>query len=126
MWKNSWKRRDIDFPNMIKLNLRWLVQACALVLSIASFTRIFNASKSLMGNFSTDQVLPFVLWVLLFLFSFFLLMFTSYLKQRGNFTLRHRLNSFEKLIYILHLEDYQERSGVSNAKAKKRAQGKPS
>jgi hypothetical protein len=107
---------------MIKLNLRWLVQALALILSIASFTRIFNFSKTLVAGFSGDQLLPFLFWLCLFLFSFFLLMFTSYLKQRANFTLRNRVGFFEKLIHALHLESYKEREGVSDAKQHRRTQ----
>ncbi len=107
---------------MIKLNLRWLVQALALLLSIAGFTKIFNASKNLITDFSADRLTAFLLWIFIFLFSFFLLLFTSYLKQRGNFTLRRRLAWFEKLLRILRLENYQERAGVSDARQRKQAQ----
>ena len=111
---------------MIKLNLRWLVQALALILSIASFTRIFNFSKILVANFSSGQLLPFLFWVCLFLFAFFLLMFTSYLKQRANFTLRNRVKLFERLVHALHLENYKERESVSDAKRHKQSQGQAS
>jgi hypothetical protein len=104
---------------MIKLNLRWLIQATALVFSIASFTRSFNLSKTLISSFSSDAALSFLLWVLLFSLSFFVLMLTSYLKQRANFTLRKRMALFEKLIHLLHLENYKEREGVSAGKQSK-------
>ncbi|MGH7492717.1 MAG: hypothetical protein ACREOO_10015 [bacterium] len=107
---------------MIKLNFRWMVQALALILSIASFTKIFNSSKTLLLGFAGEKLLPFLFWAILFLFAFFLLMFTSYLKQRANFTLRNRVGSFEKLIHALHLENYKERDGVSEARQLKRTQ----
>ena len=107
---------------MIKLNLRWLVQALALILSIASFTKIFNSSKTLLADFSADKFFPFLFWAILFLFAFFLLMFTSYLKQRANFTLRNRVRWFEKLIHALHLENYKERESVSDAKRRRHTQ----
>jgi hypothetical protein len=111
---------------MIKLNLRWLVQALALILSIASFTKIFNSSKTLLIDFSSDKFFPFLFWLALFLFGFFLLMFTSYLKQRANFTLRNRIGPFEKLIHALRLENYKERESVSDAKQRKQSQGQAS
>ncbi len=111
---------------MIKLNLRWLIQAAALILGIASFTRVFNCSKALLTNFSSAALIPFLGWMVLFFFSFFLLMFTSYLKQRSNFTLRHRLTLFEKLLRALHLENYKEREGISDARQRKQKQGQAS
>ena len=104
---------------MIKLNLRWLIQAAALLLSIASFTTIFNSSKTLLTDFSPARLLPFLFWAATFVFSFFLLMFTSYLKQRGNFTLRKPIALFEKLLLALHLENYKERQSVSDARQRK-------
>jgi hypothetical protein len=106
---------------MIKLNLRWLVQALALIFSIVCFTIVFDSSKILFKNFSTVALLRVLLWCLLFLLSFFLLMFTSYLKQRANSTLRHPIKSFESLIQLLHLENYRERAGVSDARRRKQA-----
>ena len=111
---------------MIKLNLRWLVQAVALLLSIAGFTRLFDSSKTLLRDFSWEKFVPFLLWALLFLCGFFLLLFTSYLKQRGNFTLRNRIAPFEKMIRLLHLDRYQERDGVSDARQRKQAQERAS
>lgn len=110
---------------MIKLNLRWLIQAAALVLSIASFTKIFNLSKTLPANSSGDGFTSFLAWGLLFLLSFFVLMLTSYLKQRANFTLRKRMALFERLIRALHLENYKERERASVGKQSQRVQEKP-
>lgn len=94
---------------MIKLNLRWFIQALALASSIYCFMTVFNSSKTLFTNFSFSTVLPIMLWAALFCCSFFVLMFTSYLKQRGSHTLRHRISSFETLVRILRLENYEER-----------------
>lgn len=106
---------------MIKLNLRWLIQALSLALSIVCFTIIFDASKALFATPTPGLIISLMSWVLLFCFSFFVLMFTSYLKQRANFTLRRQLPLFERLVRWLHLENYKEREGVSDARLKKRA-----
>lgn len=106
---------------MIKLNLRWLIQALSLALSIVCFTIIFDASKALFEAPSLKLVVSLLGWALLFGFSFFVLMFTSYLKQRANFTLRNQIPLFERLVRGLGLEHYKERESVSDAKQKKRA-----
>jgi ABC-type uncharacterized transport system permease subunit len=80
----------------------------------------------LLAGIAGGKLLPFLFWIALFLFSFFLLMFTSYLKQRANFTLRNRVESFEKLIRALHLENYKERESVSDARQRKQSQGQAS
>jgi len=105
---------------MIKLNLRWLVQALALLVSIACFSILFEASKALFHQPSGKMIAVMVGWFLLFGLSFMLLLFTSYLKQRANFTLRRRLASFERLVRLLHLEGYREREGVSEARQRRR------
>lgn len=94
---------------MIKLNLRWFIQALALAGSIYCFMVVFNSSKMLFAKLSLETALPILLWAALFCFSFFVLMFTSYLKQRGNHTLRNRIAAFEALVRGLHLEGYIER-----------------
>jgi len=103
--------RKSDFPEnfMIKLNLRWFIQALALAGSIYCFTVVFNSSKALFQDFSAATALPVFLWAALFFFCFFVLMFTSYLKQRGNHTLRNRIASFDALVRLLHFENYAER-----------------
>ncbi|NUO79817.1 hypothetical protein HUU05_07050 [candidate division KSB1 bacterium] len=101
---------------MIKLNLRWFIQALALASSIYCFTLGFNSSKALFTNFSAATVLPLLLWTALFFFSFFVLMFTSYLKQRGNHTLRNQIPAFETLVRLLRLADYQEREPAASTK----------
>lgn len=100
---------------MIKLNLRWFIQALALASSIYCFMTVFNSSKALFTNFTGPAVLPVIIWGALFGFSFFVLMFTSYLKQRGNHTLRNRIAAFEALVRGLHLEGYIERERHSQA-----------
>ena len=100
---------------MIKLNLRWFIQALALGGSIYCFMVVFNSSKILFANFSWETALPILLWAALFCCSFFVLMFTSYLKQRGNHTLRNRIASFEALVRWLRLENYKEREPRSSA-----------
>lgn len=106
---------------MIKLNLRWLIQALSLALSIVCFTIIFDASKALFEAPSSKLVVSLLGWALLFCFSFFVLMFTSYLKQRANFTLRNPIPLFERLVRGLGLAHYKERESTSDAKQKKRA-----
>lgn len=105
---------------MIKLNLRWLVQALALLAGIACFSAFFDSSKTLFRQPTGAAIAAVLGWLLLFSFSFLLLLFTSYLKQRANFTLRRRLASFERLVRLLHLEDYREREGVSEARQRRR------
>ncbi len=94
---------------MIKLNLRWFIQALALASSIYCFMTVFNSSKALFTKFSFSAAAPIMLWAALFCCSFFVLMFTSYLKQRGNQTLRNRIAAFEALVRLLRLENYSER-----------------
>ncbi|RIK55531.1 hypothetical protein DCC62_31280 [candidate division KSB1 bacterium] len=109
------------FKHMIKLNLRWLIQAFSLALSIVCFTIIFDASKALFETPTLKLVISLLGWALLFCFGFFVLMFTSYLKQRANFTLRNQIPLFERLVRGLGLAQYKERESVSDAKQKKRA-----
>ena len=100
---------------MIKLNLRWFIQALALAGSIYCFMTVFNSSKMLFTNFSVETATPIFLWAALFCCSFFVLMFTSYLKQRGNHTPRNRIPAFEALVRRLHLENYSEREQRSKS-----------
>ena len=97
----------------IHVNWRWLVQALALIAGIYFFKRAFDTGKALAANFSTSGILVWSVWVLLFALCFFALMFTSYLKERGGDTLRHRIAIFEKLVVLLHLENYSESSTES-------------
>lgn len=93
----------------IRLNWRWVVQAFALIAGIYFFKLAFDSSKALLINFSLNSLLSWCVWVLLFSFCFFALMLTSYLKERGGATLRKRIGIFEKLVTVLHLENYSER-----------------
>jgi len=94
----------------IRINWRWAVQALALVAGIYFFKRAFDASKILATSFSTNGILVWSIWVLLFALCFFALMVTSYLKERGGNTLKNRIAIFEKLIVLLRLKNYSERS----------------
>lgn len=107
--------RHALYTAMIKLNLRWFIQALALAGSIYCFTVVFNSSKALFTNFSATTIAPTILWAALFWFSFFVLMFTSYLKQRGNHTLRNQISALETLVRLLHLENYKERESNPSA-----------
>jgi hypothetical protein len=92
----------------IRFNWRWGVQALALIAGIYFFMRAFDASKTLLFDFSFNVILSWAVWVLLFSFCFLALMFTSYLKERGSGTLRKRIAIFEKLVAALRLEKYSE------------------
>ncbi|MDZ7268634.1 MAG: hypothetical protein ONB48_12930 [candidate division KSB1 bacterium] len=105
---------------MIKLNLRWLVQALALLAGIACFSTLFDSSKALLHQPTGETIAAVLGWFLLFCLSFFVLLFTSYLKQRANFTLRRRLAGFERLVHLLHLADYRERTDLPEAEARRR------
>jgi hypothetical protein len=92
----------------IRLNWRWVVQALALIAGIYFFMRAFDASKSLLVDFSLNAILKWAVWFLLFSFCFFALLFTSYLKERGSGTLQKRIAIFERLVAALHLNNYSE------------------
>lgn len=100
---------------MIKINLRWLIQAAALALGILALTRAFDLSKSLFFASDHRAWLPMLGWLLMLGLSFFLLMFTSYLKQRANDTLRNPIAMFERLVVSLGLGSYRERGKDSVA-----------
>jgi len=92
----------------IRMNWRWVVQALVLMAGIYFFKRAFDTGKALAANFSTSGIPGWSVWVLLFALCFFALMFTSYLKERGGNTLKNRIAVFEKLVVLLHLENYSE------------------
>ena len=94
----------------IQVNWRWAVQAIALIVGIYFFKLAFDSSKSLLADFSMNGFLVWNVWVLLFAFCFLTLMFTSYLKERGSGSLRNRIAIFEKLVVMLHLENYSKSS----------------
>ncbi len=102
------RRRPGTRWSAIRLNWRWAVQALALIAGIYFFMRAFDISKSLLTDFSFIVILNWTIWFLLFAFCFFVLMFTSYLKERGSGTLRQRIAIFEKLVAALHLKNYSE------------------
>lgn len=92
----------------MRINWRWLVQALALIGGIYCFKRAFDTGKVLTVNFSTNGAFIIGVYFLLFVFCFFILMFTSYLKERGGNTLKNRITVFEKLVVRLRLENYSE------------------
>jgi hypothetical protein len=92
----------------IRMNFRWVIQAVSLVLGIFFFMRAFDTSKTLLVSFSFRSLASWIGWVLLFVVSFFALMFTSYLKERGNRTLQKQIVLFENLVKRLRLENYTE------------------
>lgn len=94
----------------IRINWRWAVQALALMAGIYFFMRAFDNSKVLVTSFSANSISMWSLWVILFAICFLVLMFTSYIKERGSNTLRHRIVFFEKLVTLLRLENYTESS----------------
>jgi hypothetical protein len=98
----------------IRINWRWVVQAISLALGIFFFMQAFDTSKSLLMDFSLALLAGWVGWILLFAVCFFALMFTSYLKERGNRTLRKRMAVFEKLVMLLQLDNYSEHSPASH------------
>jgi hypothetical protein len=100
----------------IRLNRRWAVQALALIAGIYFFKLAFDGSKALLADFSFNLLLRWCVWVLLFSFCFLALMFTSYLKERGNRTLRRRIAIFEKLVRALNWENYSEQASASSIK----------
>ncbi|MDZ7343875.1 MAG: hypothetical protein ONA90_05115, partial [candidate division KSB1 bacterium] len=75
----------------IRLNWRWMVQGLALIAGIFFFMRAFNTSKTLWMSFSWLGLGGLAAWILLFGCCFAVLLFTSYLKERGTRTLRHRI-----------------------------------
>ena len=102
----------------MKVNLRWLVQAISLMLGIYLFMRLFDTSKALILFYSTNALLAWLALFLLFAVCFFLLLFTSYLKQRGNNTLKKRIAVFERMVVFFGLSDFSERNEIAQGKRK--------
>jgi len=98
----------------IRVNWRWSVQAIALIAGIYFFKLAFDSSKTLLTNFSVRGVLIWSVWIFLFAVCFLALMVTSYLKERGSGTLRKRIAIFEKIVVVLHLENYSENSSLKH------------
>ncbi len=97
----------------MKINLRWLIQAISLILGIYFFKLLFDNSKILFASFSTSILLTWLGYFFLFVLCFFLLLFTSYLKERGGNTLKHRIVFFERLVTLLNLNDFTERRALA-------------
>jgi len=102
-----------NFSIDMKINLRWLVQAASLILGIYFFKLLFENSKTLFFNFSVNTLFAWLGLFLLFALCFFLLLFTSYLKERGGNTLKHRIALFERLVTLLSLNDFTERRALA-------------
>lgn len=97
----------------MRLNLRWLVQAVALILGIYCFKQLFERSKELLFSFSIHVLLLWSSFFLLFAFCFLLLMFTSYLKERGSNSLKNPISFFEKLVSLSRLDNFTERRALA-------------
>ena len=82
----------------MKINLRWLIQALAFIGCIFFFLQIWDVSKELVINFSSTALWICLLYVSLFSICFFLMVLTSYLKQKFNGTLKNPIPFFEKLL----------------------------
>lgn len=82
----------------MKINLRWLIQAIAFVGCIFFFLKIWEQSKLLILDYSNSGLLLLSAYALFFLFCFFIMALTSYLKQKFNGTLKNRIPFFEKLL----------------------------
>jgi len=102
-----------DFFIDMKINFRWLVQAVSLVLGIYLFKLLFESSKILFFNFSINILFTWLGFFFLFIICFFLLLFTSYLKERGGNTLKHRIALFERLVTLFNLNDFTERRALA-------------
>lgn len=87
----------------MKINLRWIVQAIAFLGAIWSFVRMLEASKLAMQGMASQALQSLFLYALLFLFCFFLLVLTSYLKQKRSGTLKNPIRLFERLLALLGL-----------------------
>lgn len=87
----------------MKIDYRWLAQAIAFVGCIYSFLQIWERSKQLFIGYSGRDVLIIATHALLFLFCFFVMALTSYLKQKLSGTLKNSIPFFEKLISKLGL-----------------------
>jgi hypothetical protein len=97
----------------MKINLRWLVQAVSLILGIYFFKLLFENSKTLFFNFSINTLFAWLGFFFLFALCFFLLLFTSYLKERGGNTLKHRIALFERVVALLGLDNFAERRALA-------------
>lgn len=116
MTNNKRPATSIEF--VMKINLRWLVQAVSLVLGVYLFMRLADTSKTLLLNYSIGALLAWSGLFLVFAVCFFLLIFTSYLKQRGNKTLKNPVAAFERLVLLCGLDDLSETNEVPQEKRK--------
>ena len=87
----------------MKINLRWLIQAVAFVGCIFFFLKIWDQSKTMILHYSNTGLLFLSAYVLCFLFFFFIMALTSYLKQKFNGTLKNQIPFFEKLLSKIDL-----------------------
>ncbi|MFQ5640638.1 MAG: hypothetical protein ACE5IR_21880 [bacterium] len=87
----------------MKINLRWLVQALAFIGCIFFFLNVWNKSKEMLVQTSGSDSLFLAINGVFFLFCFFLMAVTSYLKQKDNGTLKKPIPFFEKLLSKLNL-----------------------
>ena len=87
----------------MKINLRWIIQTMAFTGCIYFFLNIWNKSKAMLAGFTGADFLMIGVNAVLFLFCFFIMTLTSYLKQKHNGTLKNPIPFFEKLLTKLGL-----------------------
>ncbi len=82
----------------MKLNIRWQVQAFAFIGCLFFFMKIWHISKQLLVGKTLSDFLSIAIYGILFFICFFIMVVTSYLKQKNNGTLKNPIPFFEKLL----------------------------
>ncbi len=85
------------------MSYRWAIQALAFVGCIYFFLKIWELSKIIVAGAETPNLIFMILYILAFMFCFFCLALTSYLKQKNNATLQNPILFFERLIELFGL-----------------------
>lgn len=88
----------------MKINLRWLIQAIAFIGCIYFFLQVWGLSKEYILEGDTKALYLILINGALFLICFFMMAFTSYLKQKFNGTLKNEIQLFERLIAWLEVK----------------------
>jgi len=89
----------------LKPNYRWLLQAFAFIGSVFFFLQIWEKSQMMFVKSTFFDWMLIAIYVVFFFFCFFLMGITSYLKQKGNDTLKNSIPLFEWIIEKFHLMD---------------------
>ncbi|MFQ5823863.1 MAG: hypothetical protein ACE5JB_07405 [bacterium] len=82
----------------MKINIRWLMQACAFIGCTFFFIKIWDKSKQLFHSHAGRDFLMLGVYGILFFVCFFVMAVTSYLKQKYNGTLKNPIPIFEKIL----------------------------